>query len=169
LDYCTCKNENSVPFTPVSGAVFCISSIFEDKNLNIFRAAIVFCAIGFSAAPIHALAATVQTEQKRAQLIEYSKDTDLKALSAQGKTVVFFFATWCPNCIMTLTELSEKWSDVNPDLILVIADYDAETALKAEYGVTYQDTFVLLTPEATVKKRWNAGGVAGLNKNTADK
>lgn len=107
-----------------------------------------------------------QTQEQKAKLVQYAAGTDLKALAAQGKTVVFFFATWCPNCILTLTELSEKWSEVEPDITLVIADYDQETALKAEYGVTYQDTFVLLDSSAKSVKLWNAGGVAGLNENT---
>jgi thiol-disulfide isomerase/thioredoxin len=107
-----------------------------------------------------------QVQEQRAKLVQYSADTDLKALAAEGKTVVFFFATWCPNCILTLTELSEKWSEIEPDITLVIADYDTETALKAEYGVTYQDTFVLLDSSARAAKLWNAGGVAGLNANT---
>lgn len=104
----------------------------------------------------------------RARLIEYQAgSTDLAALAAgEGRTVVFFFASWCPNCILTLSELSEKWSSVSPDITLVIADYDTETDLKTKYGVTYQDTFVLLDAAAGGVKLWNAGGVAGLNANT---
>lgn len=111
--------------------------------------------------------APAQAEENRAQLIQYAAGTDLKKIAAENdKTVVFFFASWCPNCILTLTELSQKWSEVEPDITLVIADYDTETALKAEYGVTYQDTFVLLDKEAKGVKLWNAGGIAGLNSNT---
>jgi len=111
-------------------------------------------------------APSAHAQAPRAQLVQYSADTDLKALAAKGKTVVFFFATWCPNCILTLTELQEKWSEIDPQITLVIADYDQETALKAEYGVTYQDTFVLLDKDAKSAKLWNAGGVKGLNENT---
>ena len=106
-----------------------------------------------------------QAEAKQAQLIQYSADTDLAALATKGTTVIFFFATWCPNCILTLSELSQKWSEIDPAITLVIADYDQETALKAKYGVTYQDTFVLLDSEANGARLWNAGGVAGLNEN----
>lgn len=107
-------------------------------------------------------------EQGRAQLIQYEPGaTDLAEIAAEEeKTVVFFFASWCPNCILTLSELSEKWSEVEPDVTLVIADYDTETELKAKYGVTYQDTFVLLDADANGVKLWNAGGIAGLNENT---
>ncbi|KAA0969633.1 thioredoxin family protein [Aureimonas fodinaquatilis] len=110
--------------------------------------------------------ARAEAEAPQARLVKYEDVQDLGALASEGKTVVFFFATWCPNCILTLTELSTKWSEVEPDLTLVIADYDQETALKAKYGVTYQDTFVLLDSSGDAAKLWNAGGVAGLNENT---
>lgn len=106
----------------------------------------------------------------QAKLEQYSpQTTDLAALAGQGTTVVFFFATWCPNCVMTLTELSQNWEKVDPSITLVIADYDQERDLKAAYGVTYQDTFVLLDAQAKPAKLWNAGGIDGLNANAGAK
>ncbi|MFC5387312.1 TlpA family protein disulfide reductase [Aquamicrobium segne] len=136
-----------------------------------FRAVALALAVAFATAPLVSLPAaaeTAQTEESRARLVQYEPGvTDLAAIAAQEtKAVVFFFATWCPNCILTLTELSEKWSDIEPDITVIIADYDTETDLKAKYGVTYQDTFVLLDKDANSAKLWNAGGVAGLNENT---
>lgn len=142
-------------------------------NFHRFRGAALALSIVVAASPVPvALPAFAQVagaqEDARARLIQYeSNATDLAAIAADGeKTVVFFFASWCPNCILTLSELSEKWSEVEPDITLVIADYDTETELKSKYGVTYQDTFVLLDEKANGVKLWNAGGVAGLNENT---
>ncbi|WP_343315837.1 thioredoxin family protein [Brucella sp. BE17] len=135
-------------------------------KLRLFRSALIVFALLSSPIVFALTAPSAYAQAPRAQLVQYSADTDLKALAAKGKTVVFFFATWCPNCILTLTELQEKWSEIDPQLTLVIADYDQEKALKAEYGVTYQDTFVLLDKEAKSTKLWNAGGVKGLNDNT---
>ncbi|WP_170990111.1 thioredoxin domain-containing protein [Aquamicrobium sp. LC103] len=130
-------------------------------------AALALVLAGVQGPAVHAAGASAaQPSQERATLVQYSAETDLEALAAEGKTVVFFFATWCPNCILTLSELSENWSEIDPEITLVIADYDTETALKAKYGVTYQDTFVLLDSAAGAAKLWNAGGVAGLNENT---
>ena len=134
-------------------------------KLKFLREAALVLALATTSVTLCAPHSQAQTEAPKAVLVQYSAETDLKALSAKGKTVVFFFATWCPNCVLTLTELSQKWSEVDPAITLVIADYDTETALKAEYGVTYQDTFVLLDAEAKAAKLWNAGGVAGLNEN----
>jgi thiol-disulfide isomerase/thioredoxin len=111
--------------------------------------------------------AAVEQTGPRATALNFETEAQVNTLAAEGKTVVFFFASWCPNCRATVTELNARWADVNPDLTLVIADYDKESALKGKYGVTYQDTFVLLDAAGEPIKSWNAGGVDGLNANTA--
>ena len=132
-------------------------------------------ALGFAAAlPAHAQTAgktplppAAATDARKAVVTNFESEAQLDGLAARGKTVVFFFASWCPNCRATVIELNARWSEVNPDITLVIADYDKETALKSRFGVTYQDTFVLLDGKGAAVKSWNSGGVDGLNKNTA--
>jgi thiol-disulfide isomerase/thioredoxin len=130
----------------------------------------LFTAILFAIAPAafaqSATATTAAVTEQRATVLSFESEDQLNGLAAKGKTVVFFFASWCPNCRATVAELNERWSEVNPDLTLVIADYDKETALKGKFGVTYQDTFVLLDAAGTGIKIWNAGGVDGLNENS---
>ncbi|MDF2980403.1 MAG: thioredoxin family protein [Devosia sp.] len=101
------------------------------------------------------------------QVLSYEGDAQLAELAAKGTTVVFFYAAWCPNCRATVTELNARWDEVNPGLTLVIADYDKEQALKARFGVTYQDTFVLLDKDGKGVDIWNSGGVNGLNAHTS--
>ena len=101
------------------------------------------------------------------QVLSYEGDAQLAELAAKGTTVVFFYAAWCPNCRATVTELNARWDEVNPGLTLVIADYDKEQALKARFGVTYQDTFVLLDKDGKGVDIWNSGGVNGLNARTS--
>jgi thiol-disulfide isomerase/thioredoxin len=101
-----------------------------------------------------------------ARVLTYENDAQLDALAAAGTTVVFFYAAWCPNCRATVTELNARWEAVRPGLTLVIADYDKDQALKARYGVTYQDTFVLLDAGGKGIDLWNSGGVNGLNAHT---
>lgn len=103
-----------------------------------------------------------------ATVANFESQAQLDALVAKGKTVVFFFASWCPNCRATIAQLNARWTEVNPDLTVIIANYDKEVALKARYGVTYQDTFVLLDTRGEAVRSWNSGGVDGLNANTAD-
>lgn len=109
----------------------------------------------------------VEQTGPRATVLSFENEAQVNTLAAEGKTVVFFFASWCPNCRATVAELNARWADVNPELTLVIADYDKEGTLKGKYGVTYQDTFVLLDAAGEPIKSWNAGGVDGLNANTA--
>ncbi len=110
--------------------------------------------------------AATQATAQQATVLSFENETQLNDLAAKGKTVVFFFASWCPNCRATVTELKERWDAVDPSLTLVIADYDKETALKGKFGVTYQDTFVLLDSGGNAVKAWNSGGVDGLNANS---
>lgn len=107
------------------------------------------------------------TAAPASQVLSYEGDAQLAELAAKGTTVVFFYAAWCPNCRATVTELNARWDEVNPGLTLVIADYDKEQALKTRFGVTYQDTFVLLDKDGKAVEIWNSGGVNGLNAHTS--
>lgn len=106
------------------------------------------------------------TTPAASQVLTFESEAQLADLAAKGTTVVFFYAAWCPNCRATVTELNARWDEVRPGLTLVIADYDKEQALKAKYGVTYQDTFVLLDASGAGVDLWNSGGVNGLNAHT---
>ena len=121
----------------------------------------------FPAALAPALAEDAATVAPASPVLSYEGDAQLAELAAKGTTVVFFYAAWCPNCRATVTELNARWDEVNPGLSLVIADYDKEQALKARFGVTYQDTFVLLDKDGKGVDIWNSGGVNGLNAHTS--
>lgn len=114
-----------------------------------------------------ALAEDAAVAAPASQVLSYESEAQLAELAAKGTTVVFFYAAWCPNCRATVTELNARWDEVNPGLSLVIADYDKEQALKARFGVTYQDTFVLLDKDGNGVELWNSGGVNGLNAHTS--
>jgi len=136
-----------------------------------FRTAISVLVVALSSLPAFSAntgSTATATEQAapRATVVSFENEAQVNAFAAKGKTVVFFFASWCPNCRATVTELNARWGDVDPSITLVIADYDKEMALKGKYGVTYQDTFVLLDDKGNAVKAWNSGGVDGLNANT---
>jgi len=116
---------------------------------------------------VPAIAEDAAVAAPQSQVLSYEGDAQLAELAAKGTTVVFFYAAWCPNCRATVTELNARWDEVNPGLTLVIADYDKEQALKARFGVTYQDTFVLLDQDGKGVELWNSGGVNGLNAHTS--
>lgn len=134
------------------------------RIITLFAAIIL--ALSIASGSALAQQTEAQSTQPAATILHFEDEAQVNALAAQGTTVIFFFAAWCPNCRVTLLDLNARWSEVNPDLTLVIADYDTEAELKTRYGVTYQDTFVLLDADGEAEKIWNGGGVGGLNRNT---
>lgn len=71
--------------------------------------------------------------------VDYS-DTALAA--ADGTRLLFFHAPWCPQC-RTMEE--DILASGVPDGVTILkVDYDSNQALRQQYGVTLQTTFVEL-------------------------
>ncbi|MGL5864442.1 MAG: thioredoxin family protein [Dermatophilaceae bacterium] len=68
------------------------------------------------------------------------------------KVVLFFHAPWCPNC--KATEKSIDADGVPDGLTVVKVDFDSETDLRKEYGITQQHTFVQVDSEGTELAKW---------------
>lgn len=71
-----------------------------------------------------------------------------------GTAVVYFFhADWCPSCRATDTSLTQ---DGVPDgLTVVKVDYDTETDLKQQYGITQQHTFAQVGTDGEELAKWS--------------
>ena len=84
--------------------------------------------------------------------VEWSDyDADPAAYS-DSSVVLFFHASWCPDCQATDESLV---SDGVPDgLTVVKVDFDDSTDLRQQYGVTIQHTFVLVEPDGNQLKKW---------------
>jgi thiol-disulfide isomerase/thioredoxin len=67
-------------------------------------------------------------------------EADPASFHAAGEVVLFFNASWCPTCQQTVQALDEQ--GVPPGLTVVSVDYDSATALRQQYQVTVQHTFV---------------------------
>lgn len=92
---------------------------------------------------------TAATSGAYITLAEYDKDP---AARAGTKVVLFFHAPWCPSC--RATEAAIGTSGVPDGLTLVKVDYDSETALRQQYGVTYQHTFVQVDAQGRELAKW---------------
>ncbi len=75
-----------------------------------------------------------------------------------GKVVLFFHASWCPDC--KKTDESLKTDGVPKGLTIVKLDYDTETDLKQKYGITQQHTFVQIDKQGAQVAKW-AGTFSG--------
>lgn len=67
-------------------------------------------------------------------------------------TVVFFHASWCPECRAFDEALANS---TIPDGVQVLkVDYDSSTDLRQKYGVTIQSTFVSIDPSGNEVSKW---------------
>lgn len=73
----------------------------------------------------------------------YSQTAYAEAL-ADGKTVILdFHADWCPICVANAPGILAAFeSTSNPNVVGFIANYDTETALENQFGVSSQSTLV---------------------------
>ena len=89
------------------------------------------------------------------QVSVYTGKADLMNRSAMGGTTVLFFAaTWCPTCQATYKDLKMNYSKIPGNVNLVFVNYDKETELKAEFGITTQHSFVELDSKVMKKNLW---------------
>jgi len=84
-----------------------------------------------------------------------------QALAAKGPVVLFFAADWCPFCQADLRDINANGAALK-DITIVVLDYDKERAVKRQFGVTVQDTFVQIDAGAAKLAAWNGGGVTGI-------
>jgi len=69
--------------------------------------------------------------------VDYS---DTAIASAQGRTFLFFHASWCPICRTLDSDILA--SGVPAGVTIIKVDYDSNQALRQQYGVTQQTTIV---------------------------
>lgn len=78
------------------------------------------------------------------------------ASRAGSRVVYFFHASWCPDC--RATEKSILADGVPAGLTVVKVDFDRESDLKKQYGVTLQHTFVQVGPDGEQLAKWSGSG-----------
>ncbi len=77
----------------------------------------------------------------------------------EGTTVVYFFhAPWCPTC--RATEESVATDGVPDGLTIVKIDFDSETDLRQQYGITQQHTFVQVDRDGNELAKWTGSTTA---------
>lgn len=96
--------------------------------------------------------------------IDYSPEA---YANAEGKKrVLFFHAKWCPTCKAANIEFMNNLNSIPEDVVVLKTDYDTESALKSQYGITYQHTFVYVDAQGNEIKKWNGGGITDLTAYT---
>ncbi|WP_309570095.1 thioredoxin family protein [Deinococcus sp.] len=89
--------------------------------------------------------------------------------AAKGQQrVLFFHATWCPTCRGADRDIVKNLARLPKNVVIFKTDYDKEVALKKQYGITYQHTFVLVDQDGRALKKWAGGGFEDIVTNAAD-
>ena len=62
----------------------------------------------------------------------------------QRPIVLFFWASWCPLCRRSNQLIEDVFVQLNGNVLIFKINYDTEQALRQNYEITYQDTFIAL-------------------------
>lgn len=81
--------------------------------------------------------------------------TSKLARADSGDVVLFFRASWCPTCKALDSDIRSNLSAIPGELTILDVDYDSSSDLKKKYGVTYQHTFVQVSSDGTLIKKWS--------------
>ncbi len=77
------------------------------------------------------------------------------AKATTGKVVLFFHASWCPSCKVLTSDIELHLGAIPENLTILDVDYDNSIALKKQYGVTFQHTFVQVDAGGKLIKKWS--------------
>ena len=97
---------------------------------------------------------------------QYMEHSDA-AMHHDGRTVLFFDASWCPDCQKLKNALSSDHDVIPADVTVVDVDYDSHNDLRKQYGVTMQHTFVEVDAQGNKVSSWSITDPSALNEKLA--
>ena len=134
----------------VFGLAACGSTTADDSTTEAATPPAATTSAPASSAPT----AEVQNAAVAGSYITLDEYEDNKAKYADTDVVLFFNASWCPTCQAANKSLDASKGDFPNGLTVVSVDYDSNTELRKEYGVTTQHTFVLIDSDGNEVKKW---------------
>lgn len=82
----------------------------------------------------------------------------------QGKRhVLFFYADWCPTCVKWEAKLTGDFMNIAGNAMIIRANYDKETELKEQYGITKQSTAVFIDQDGEIIEKVADPSISKLN------
>lgn len=100
--------------------------------------------------------------------VDYREELVVKKCSGYGHTVLFFHASWCPEC--RGFEQAIEAGEVPAGVQILKVDYDSSGELRKKHGVTIQSTFVRVDESGNTVTKWTGYGkeksIAAIIENT---
>ena len=109
-------------------------------------------------------AAMSHSEAASQSYITYDQYQASKDTYADSKVVLFFNATWCPDCRAINEALTSDPGKIPAGTTVVSVDYDQRADLRQRYGVTMQHTFVQINSSGDKVRQWASTSTDGLLK-----
>ena len=109
-------------------------------------------------------AAMSHSEAVSQSYITYDQYQAFKDTYADSKVVLFFNATWCPDCRAINEALTSDPGKIPAGTTVVSVDYDQHADLRQRYGVTMQHTFVQIDSSGEKVRQWTSTSTDGLLK-----
>ena len=109
-------------------------------------------------------AAMSHSEAASQSYITYDQYQASKDTYADSKVVLFFNATWCPDCRAINEALTSDPGKIPAGTTVVSVDYDQHADLRQRYGVTMQHTFVQIDSSGEKVRQWPSPSTDGLLK-----
>jgi thioredoxin 1 len=146
-----------------------------NKNNKIMLALIVLIVIGYFVFSGDSTKPAVMTENTGAQDLVISENATVEnetvipagtyeswspekiALAETKDVVLFFHASWCPSCRALNNDIEKNKITIPENVVILKVNYDTETELKKQYGVTSQHTLVQVDADGTMIKKWSGG------------
>ena len=107
-------------------------------------------------------AAMSHSEAASQSYITYDQYQAFKDTYADSKVVLFFNATWCPDCRAINEALTSDPGKIPAGTTVVSVDYDQHADLRQRYGVTMQHTFVQIDSSGEKVRQWTSTSTDGL-------
>ncbi|MFO0862997.1 MAG: thioredoxin family protein [Candidatus Saccharibacteria bacterium] len=102
---------------------------------------------------------TVAPEQKQEVAKrpgEYAPyDVAKLAEASDGKVILFFCAKWSKTCKMLDNDFKANVAKFPNNFTILYVDYDKSTALKKQYQVPFEDTFVQVDAGGAMINKWS--------------
>ena len=97
--------------------------------------------------------ATTSSDRSSGVYVPY--DSALLEAGAGEQVVLFFHASWCPTCRALDQDINANLDAIPSEVTILKVEYDDAVALRQQYGVTTQHTFVSINQNGDELKQWS--------------